>query len=564
MVESETCHRLGNALEEVPIKTTDDAKLPPASIGNVRLATGHREQLLQLETLISKLSSRFINLCPDEVDDEIRDALRRICEHVGIDLAILWQWSTTDPEVITPTHAYCADEGFQAPLLLRQELFPWVRQQLRDGRLVVLSSLSELPAEASSDLENGRLHGIKSNLTIPLAVGGEPLVGALSLNTLRAEHDWTDALVKRLQLAAQVFTNALVRKRYDQNRQQSEARLAASAELAGLAYYELNFAENTSYVDDRMRHLCGIPAGRERSLDALAFWREHLHPDDSELILALQQKLHNGKLKQLSIDYRFMHPTHGEKWIQHLGRVRSRDTSGRLIATYGVLRDVTQQKRVENELRDLTRRLIRAQEDERARIARELHDDVTQRLAVLAIEVGRAELATPNGMRAEVMQTVRQELMRLSEDVHSLAYQLHPSVLEELGLAEALRAECERRVRQGWTDLSASLEPLPAVIGKEAALCLFRVAQEALNNVARHAGCRAAKLTLRHMDDGLLLAVRDNGVGFDPVRQRESMHLGLASMRERVRLLNGTLDIESTPGRGTTIVAWVPASGELR
>jgi GAF domain-containing protein len=234
MVESETCHRLGNALEEVPIKTTDDAKLPPASIGNVRLATGHREQLLQLETLISKLSSRFINLCPDEVDDEIRDALRRICEHVGIDLAILWQWSTTDPEVITPTHAYCADEGFQAPLLLRQELFPWVRQQLRDGRLVVLSSLSELPAEASSDLENGRLHGIKSNLTIPLAVGGEPLVGALSLNTLRAEHDWTDALVKRLQLAAQVFTNALVRKRYDQNRQQSEARLAASAELADL------------------------------------------------------------------------------------------------------------------------------------------------------------------------------------------------------------------------------------------------------------------------------------------------------------------------------------------
>ena len=99
-----------------------------------------------------------------------------------------------------------------------------------------------------------------------------------------------------------------------------------------------------------MRHLCGIPAGRARSLDALTFWREHLHPDDSELILALQQKLHDGKLKQLSVDYRFMHPTHGEKWIQHLGRVRSRDTSGCSIATYGVLRDVTQQKGVENEL----------------------------------------------------------------------------------------------------------------------------------------------------------------------------------------------------------------------
>ena len=97
--------------------------------------------------------------------------------------------------------------------------------------------------------------------------------------------------------------------------------------------------------------------------------------------------------------------------------------------------------------------------------------------------------------------------MRLSEDIHSLAYQLHPSVLEELGLAEALRAECERRGRQGRLDVSVDLEPLPAGVGKDAALCLFRVAQEALNNVARHAGARAASVTLRQMDGGLLLAV---------------------------------------------------------
>ncbi len=88
------------------------------------------------------------------------------------------------------------------------------------------------------------------------------------------------------------------------------------------------------------------------------------------------------------------------------------------------------------------------------------------------------------------MRAVREGLVRLSEDIHSLAYQLHPSVLEELGLAEALRAECERRGRQGRVDLSVELDPLPAVVGKDAALCLFRVAQEALNNVARHAGAR--------------------------------------------------------------------------
>ena len=207
----------------------------------------------------------------------------------------------------------------------------------------------------------------------------------------------------------------------------------------------------------------------------------------------------------------------------------------------------------------MSRRLIGAHEEERALLARELHDDVSQRLAVLAIDVGRAELAAADEAQAEAMQEVRAGLVRLSEDVHSLAYQLHPSVLEELGLVEALRTECERRGRQGRLDLSADLEPLTAAIGKDAALCLFRVAQEALNNVARHAGARAATVTLRQMDGGLLLAVSDGGVGFDPQSPGKGMILGLASMRERVRLVHGTLDIESAPGQGTTILAWVPA-----
>ena len=246
---------------------------------------------------------------------------------------------------------------------------------------------------------------------------------------------------------------------------------------------------------------------------------EHLHPDDRQRVLDMREQLHDGRLDRLSIEYRYLHPARGEMWIQHLAGVsdaRRHRTHGR---PFGVLRDITERKRVEDELRDLSRRLIRAHEEERALLARELHDDVTQRLAVLAIDVGRAELAAPDGPQAETMRSVREGLVRLSEDIHSLAYQLHPSVLEELGLAEALRAECERRGRQGRVDLSVELDPLPAVVGKDAALCLFRMAQEALSNVTRHAGARAASVTLRQMDGGLLLAVRDDGVGFDPESQ---------------------------------------------
>ena len=530
-------------------------------------AIEHLEQLLKFETLITELSSRFVNRLPGEVDDEIDDSLRRVCELVGIELAVLWQWKGTDQALIRPTHTYYAEEVFRTLEPLRQELFPWVRQQMLNGRRVALSSLDELPAEAAVDRENARLLGIKSSLTLPLAVGGEPPIGALSFNSLLAERGWNEVLANRLQLVAQVFTNALARRRRDKRLQESEARLAAGAELAGLAFYEVDFGENAIYIDERFRDLCGIPREQEQEqgLDAMAYWIDHLHPDDSEGVLEMRRQLHEGSLERLSIEYRYLHPAHGEKWIQHLAGVSRRDAKGQVVCTYGVLRDVTESKRAENDMRDLSRRLIRAQEDERALLARELHDDVTQRLAVLAIEAGRAELAAPaGGAVAESMQVVRGELMRLSEDVHSLAYQLHPSVLQELGLSEALRAECDRWLRQAGLDLAVNFDPLPAEVGKDAALCLFRVAQEALSNVARHAGARSASVTLRQMDGGLLLAVRDDGVGFDPEHQRKRMQLGLVSMRERMRLVNGTLDIESTPGQGTTIVAWVPAHGEMK
>ena len=343
----------------------------------------------------------------------------------------------------------------------------------------------------------------------------------------------------------------------------SEARLASGADLAGLAFYEVNYVEGVAFVDDRFRDILGLPPERDQGLQPLAFWMENLHPDDRTRLLHIRQELHSGRQERLSDEYRFLHPTRGQRWIHHLARVAERDVTGHALVTFGVLRDVTERKRTEDELRDLSQRLIRAHEEERALLARELHDDVSQRLAVLAIDVGRAELAASNGAQAETMQVVREGLVRLSEDIHSLAYQLHPSILEELGLAEALRTECERLERQGGLELSVDLDPLPAGVGKDAALCLFRVAQEALNNVIRHAGARAASVRLQEVDGGLLLAVHDDGAGFDPAHTGKTRRLGLASMRERVRLLNGTLDIESAPGRGATIAAWVPAEGRL-
>ena len=150
-------------------------------------------------------------------------------------------------------------------------------------------------------------------------------------------------------------------------------------------------------------------------------------------------------------------------------------------------------------------------------------------------------------------------LVRVSEDVHALSYRLHPSVLDDLGLVEALKAECDRVARHGELRVGVEASGVPDALSGESSLCLFRVAQEALSNAVRHASASTVTVLLSPRGKGLQLAVSDNGSGFDPGRQRERVSLGLASMRERVRLLHGELDIESTPGRGTTVIAWVPS-----
>ena len=212
------------------------------------------------------------------------------------------------------------------------------------------------------------------------------------------------------------------------------------------------------------------------------------------------------------------------------------------------------------EQQEFTQQLISAQEAERARLARELHDDITQRLARLAIDAGRAEQTGHGSPVGETMRSVREGLVQVSADVHSLSYKLHPSLLEDLGLVQAIRAECERFTRQENIPCKVNLCDLPSILSRPAALGLFRIAQEALRNIARHAGATTVEVTLRPLDDGLQLAIQDNGRGFDPSLKRKRTSLGLASMRERMQLLEGELEVESVPGEGATILAWVPAS----
>jgi two-component system, NarL family, sensor kinase len=210
-------------------------------------------------------------------------------------------------------------------------------------------------------------------------------------------------------------------------------------------------------------------------------------------------------------------------------------------------------------LRELATRLIHAQEEERRRIAREMHDDWTQRLALLGIDIAKLEkhLGAPETARP-LLRSMQEKLVNLSEDVHALSRQLHPSILNDLGLVEALRSECASFSRREGIVVVYTPEKVPTIVPKDLALCVYRVAQEALRNLAKHAAVKEAWVTLFATGPELLLRVEDKGVGFDAAGVHSHPGLGLSSMAERVRLLEARLSIMSAPGRGTTVEVRVP------
>jgi PAS domain S-box-containing protein len=222
---------------------------------------------------------------------------------------------------------------------------------------------------------------------------------------------------------------------------------------------------------------------------------------------------------------------------------------------------IARRQRGEEARTELRRRLVRAQEEEHRRIARELHDDLTQRLAVLAIDAGKLEQAPGRGEEvAAKARAMREQLVALSESVHSLSRQLHPSILDDLGLADALRSEClSLRQRDGIT-VKYHVRNVPEGLSRDVGLCFYRVGQEALRNVARHAQCPEAAVRLVGNGRELVLCVRDRGVGFD-LAGRGKTGLGLESVHERARLIQARLTIRSRPGKGTRITLRAPLPG---
>src|SRR5271165_5026249 len=293
---------------------------------------------------------------------------------------------------------------------------------------------------------------------------------------------------------------------------ESQQRMALATHAANLGIWVRDLVRNEVWATDKWRALLGF--GKSERIDLNGFLQK-LHPEDREAVSQTFAKALGGE-GGYETEYRVVLPEGRMRWIAERGRVEF-DAAGKTVVARAASLDITTRKQAEEAARDLSGRLIYAQEAERMRLARDLHDDLSQSLALLSVELEMFGQSPPadRGQISGRMQEFSAQMKRLSADVHRLSHELHPAKLEQLGLVAAVRGFCKEFAVAHEMAIEFADRPVPRTVPEATALCLYRIAQEALHNVVKHSGGTAARVELAMEGGELRLAIADDGVGFD-------------------------------------------------
>ncbi len=345
-------------------------------------------------------------------------------------------------------------------------------------------------------------------------------------------------------------------RRAEKALRENEERLRLAAEAGRMYAYEWDRASDVITRSADFFQVLGFT--RDRQDLTCSEMLNRVHPDDREKVIAARNEC-TPENPICRVQYRMIRPDASVIWLEKNGHAFF-DEKGTLVRMIGMVTDITEQKLSEEAMSSVSRKLIEAQENERARIARELHDDIGQRLALLSVTLEQLKRAGSDSKKEnrDYISELQKQIQETSTAVHALSHELHSSNLRYLDLASAMKGFCTELSTQQAVQVEFSHSDIPGSIPQDISLCLFRILQEGLHNAVKHSHVQEYQVELLGTAGALHLTIRDFGLGFDVQAAIRGPGLGLSSMRERLKLVNGDLSIQSQPGSGTTIHARVP------
>jgi PAS domain S-box-containing protein len=346
------------------------------------------------------------------------------------------------------------------------------------------------------------------------------------------------------------------RRRSEHALRENEQRLRLAAQAGRMYAFEWDRASDLIVRSAEFAHILGLTS--EPIATTCQEMLLTVHPDDRAGVIAATNRC-TPENPTCKVQYRVLRPDGSVIWMEKIGHAFF-EKNGSMVRMVGMVADITERKLAEEALSNMSRRLLEVQEAERARIARELHDDIGQQVALLWITLEHTkQVARKTDYKVrERLDELSKQISRLSGSVQSLSHELHSPSLRFVGVANAMRGCCAELSKQHKVEINFTYKDVPDNVSQEISLCLFRVLQEALHNAVRHSGVHHFDVELRGTLDALYLTVRDSGLGFDLEAALRGRGLGLSSMQERLKLVHGELSIESRPAHGTTIRARVP------
>jgi PAS domain S-box-containing protein len=509
---------------------------------------------LKFETVLSDLSTTFLNLPEEQVALNLEDSLARMGALLQLDRITIYEFSQDRTELAV-NFVWTKQPTQSVLTLLKTNRLPCWASRVLHGEVLVTSDVNALPDEAFLEKEFLRSRGIVSGASIPLEVGGE-VFGAMVFASTTRRVMWSDDLVQRLKMLAEIFSNALGRKRAEDRRRESEERFRLVANTAPVLIWMSGTDKLCTYFNQSWLDF----TGREVEAELGNGWAEGVHPEDLLRCLEIYSEAFDHR-QRFTMEYRLRRHDGEYRWVLDIGvpRFNADDSFAGYI---GSAIDVTDRKEAEQTMATVSGRLIEAQEEERHRIARELHDDISQRLALLSVELQGLTEVRPKSS-AELRDRTEHLLKRtsqISSDIHALSHRLHSSKLDYMGAVAAMAGFCGEMTAQTGVEIDFEHTDVPRSLPQDISLCLFRVLQESLRNAVKHSGAQHFKVELRGMPGAILLLIRDPGAGFDPEAAMKNGGLGLISMRERVGLVKGTISIASKPMEGTEIRVHIPVA----